>query len=288
MARKKKKATEIEENESQVMLGANVEKFSICARTLNEVVIVNRAENAAPYVPFPGNIAPEGYFYSPFHEVTLKELEDEAEYIVVRRINFVPASASVETVQVDSYDPLTGKEAKKDVQVIVIEAPVPYSVILHQPFSIYDAMDEITYRGYLSGVNGTELTIETEAPIDRDGLIGNADPDRRSRYIISLLEENAPEYAEFIPSTQRLVWRAPKKMSELESTSPIYDMPFTNGRNYIQENINLFVRRQDPHDEFNLFRPSVENPLRRFQVQGESKIDFDQIRYITNTLKNAC
>ena len=280
MARKKKKVIEtietIEEVPQVVLGAAEQSKFSVEHKLLNKV----------DEFMFPGNVAPEGYFYAPFHEVVLKELEDEIDYITVRRINFVPASASSEEIEVTAYDPLTGGETVKNVSVIKIDSPVPYSVILHQPFSIYDAMDEKTYRGYLSGASGTELTIETEASIDENGLNGG-EANGKSRYIISLLEENAPEYAEFIPSSQRLVWRAPKKMSELESTSPLYNMPFTNGRNYIHKNVNMFVRRQDPQGEFYLYRPSQKNPLRRFQVEGNGKIDFDTVRYITDTLIHA-
>lgn len=274
---KKKNETKVLFGTSELR-GAGDSKFSVSSHTLN---VVNGKD-------FPGNISPEGYFYSPFYEVNLREVEDEVQFIIVKRINFIPLSASVNEIKIMDYDPLTGKEEEKNLNIIKLSSPVPYSVILHQPFCIYDVLDEKTYMGYLSGVSGTELTIGTEAPIDSDGLVGNKDPDGKSRYIISLISENAPDYAEFIPSSQKLVWRGPKKMSELDSTSPLYNMPFTNGRNYIHKNLNVFVRRQDPHEEFNLFRPSQENPLRRFQVEGGEKLDFDDVQYIIDSMVDAC
>jgi hypothetical protein len=102
------------------------------------------------------------------------------------------------------------------------------------------------------------------------------------------MTENAPDYAEYIPSTGKLVWRGPKKMSDLESDSPIYNMPFTNGRLYIHKNVDVFVRRQDPHGEYRIFRPSLKNPLRRFQVEGDPKLDFDYIQYIIDSMVDAC
>ena len=172
---------------------------------------------------------------------------------------------------------------------ITILSPVTYDLISHQPFVIYDILGEETYRGYLDSISGAELTIVTEAQIDVSGITGEMEgASGRSSYIISILNENAPEYAEFIPSSDKVVWRGPKKMSQLDSTSPLYDMPFTNGRNYIHKNVNVFVRRQDPHAEFNLFRPWKENPLRRFQVEGNKKLDFDDVRFIIDSMVDAC
>lgn len=242
-----------------------------------EHTILNKIEG----VKFPGNISPEGYFYSPFYEITLKELEDEPQFVSVKRVNFKPSEATVTSETVSSYNPETGSESTKTVYFIKIKSPIPYKVIQYQPFVIYDVSKDETKRGYLYEFSGTDYTIATEVEIKQPDL-------QKGQYIISLIEENAPEYAEFIPSSQRLVWRGPKKMSDLASTSPIYNMPFTNGRNYIHKNINVFVRRQDPQGEFKLFRPSNTNPLRRFQVEGNGKIDMDYVQYITDTMIDAC
>ena len=77
-------------------------------------------------------------------------------------------------------------------------------------------------------------------------------------------------------------------MSDLDNDSPLYNMPFTNGRNYIHRNINVFVRRQDSTGGFHLFRPSIANPLRRFQVEGDAKLDFGMIKYIIDSMVDAC
>lgn len=290
MAKKKKKViSDTLENIEPILGAGNLseetdDKFSVSSYTLNKL------DGYGPdYQKFPGNISPEGYFYSPFNEITIKELEDDLQFISVRRINFDPGTASSYETTMTVYDPLTGKEDEETLYIIKLTAPVPYNVISHQPFSIYDIDSEMTYRGHLLGVTGTSMEIALQQYIDNNGLIGAKEGlNGKSQYIISLLEENAPDYAEFIPSSQRLVWRNGKKMSDLESTSPLYNMPFVNGRNYIHKNINVFVRRQDAHSEFNLFRPSNENPLRRFQVEGGEKLDFDQIEYITDTMIDAC
>ncbi len=240
---------------------------------------------------FPGNISPEGYFYSPFYEVTLKELDDELQFVNTRRINFKAVSASVNTVTVTFYSPEMGIFEDKDVYEINIVSPVNYNFIIGVPFAIYDVYNDETYRGHLTAMSsvtdGYSIIITTEAKIDEEILIG-AETSGRSGYFIAMLEENAPEYAEYVPSSGKLVWRAPKKMSDLASDSPIYNMPFTNGRLYIHRNLNVFVRRQDPHADYKLFRPSSKNPLRRYQVEGDAKIDFDYIKQIIDSMVDAC
>ena len=268
------------------------EKFSVSSYTLNKIV-----GNDGNEYDFPGNINPEGYFYSPFQRVMLKELNDELQELKTRRINFVPSADTTDvfTSSVTFYQAEMGCFKDRDISVITVKSPISYDFTVGQPFSIYDVYGDVTYRGHLDSFEPTNdgtslLKITTEAEISSEGLSGGEDESgqKQSRYIIALLEDNAPEYAEYIPSTGKLVWRGPKKMSDLTDTSPIYNMPFANGRLYIHKNVNLFVRRQDPHNDYKLFRPSPVNPLRRFQVESDARLDFDAIKIITDSMVDAC
>ena len=242
---------------------------------------------------FPGNISPEGYFYLPFNEVRIKELDDELQYVTTKRINFAPSKASTGSVTTTAYDPETGVfEENKVLNLIIVEAPTKYDFMDGRPFSIYDADEDKTFRGHLYDFKTEEngactLKIATEQEINEEDLQGR-NTGGISRYYIAMLNDNAPEYAEYIPATNRLIWRGVKKMSELDSTSPLYNMPFTNGRHYIHRNINEFVRRQDPQGDRGLYRPSPNNPLRRFQIEGDTALDFDQIQYIIDSMVDAC
>lgn len=264
-------------------------RFRIEPQDLNE--IEKAGDTAHTKHVFPGNISPEGYFYCPFSEVTLKELTDEPSYVEARRINFSPDTASLAVTTVDVYNPDLGTTSREDIPVITLTSPVDYGFMVGRPFCVYDILEDRTYRGHMSAFTGNVISVAlpSDVAIDEPGLKGLAEgADGKSRYIVSMLEDNAPDYAEFLPSSQRLVWRAPKKMSDLDSESPIYNMPFTNGRLYIHKNVNVFVRRQDPANLFHLFRPNPLNPLRRFQVEGEKPLDFDAIRYITDIALDAC
>ena len=267
------------------------DKFNVSSYTLNKVEVESEEGGDPEMCDFPGNIAPEGLFYSPFYEVKLKELDDELQTTSPKRVNFVPSGASVEEKETSFYDTKTGIITTEHVWIITLETPVTYDLLVGQPFCIYDVLTETTYRGFLESVSGRNIRILSKNRIDEAGLNGSADKtvgSKSSRYIISFLTENVPDYAEFIPNTQKLVWRGPKKMSDLSSESPLYNMPFTNGRLYIHKNVNVHVRRQDPHGEYRLFRPSISNPLRRFQVEGEPKLDFEYMQYIIDSMVDAC
>ena len=264
-------------------------RFRVEPQDLNEIEKVG--DTADTKYAFPGNISPEGYFYCPFSEVTLKELTDDPSFMTVIRINFTPASASLSVNPVNVYDPNQGITSEENIPVITLTSPADYGFMVGRPFCVYDILEDRTYRGHMSAFTGDIISIAlpSDVVIDEPGLKGLAEgANGKSRYIISMLEDNAPDYAEFLPSSQRLVWREPKKMSDLSSDSPLYNMPFTNGRLYIHKNTNIFVRRQDPTNLYHLFRPNVMNPLRRFQVEGDTPIDFDDVRFITDDMIESC
>ena len=114
--------------------------FEVSSYTLNMVATQDEVK-----VPFPGNISPEGYFYSPFYKVALRELDDELQYSDVKRINFNPDEATVTTASTTFYNPDDGSSAETTVRVINIVSPVAYSLIENQPFCIYDILS-VTLR----------------------------------------------------------------------------------------------------------------------------------------------
>ena len=265
--------------------------FSVSSYTLNEV-----SDGQSASVPFPGNISPEGYFYSPFHEIAIKELDDVVQEAYTKRINFIPSADTtwVYSATTTFYDPEMGVFDDRAMWFVNVASPVSYSFIAGQPFCIYDVQDEVTYMGTLNGfssaTNGGSL-IEIAVPneIDGDGLRGDAaGASGLSRYMVSLVEENVPGYAEYIPYSGKLVWRGPKKMSDLSSDSQLYNMPFVNGRLYVHHNVNVFLRRQDPHGEHKLFHPSKSNPLKKYQIEGDAKLDLDYIQFIIDSMVDVC
>ena len=74
----------------------------------------------------------------------------------------------------------------------------------------------------------------------------------------------------------------------------LFDLPFTNGRFYIERNINFFLRRQDPFGEFGLSyarhtddERHLNNPMEYFNVDS-AYLDLSQIYNFYNNLDNVC
>jgi hypothetical protein len=110
------------------------------------------------------------------------------------------------------------------------------------------------------------------------------------RYRAFYTTESVPVYAKYVSQMQSFVWRKFLNPSLLPTDSELYDMPFANGRHYIEKNINFFLRRQDPEGEFGLLwakGATAANPMDYFKLSGE-RIDLSQPINFFNNLNNVC
>ena len=111
----------------------------------------------------------------------------------------------------------------------------------------------------------------------------------KSSVLVLYTNITVPSYAIFRPSTSSYIWRAPINVTDVTSASTLYDIPFSNGAIYIERNINLFLKRQDPHELNYLYnydeRPnagpssnSVSSSISSFlRKEGMPKLD---LRYL--------
>jgi hypothetical protein len=102
---------------------------------------------------------------------------------------------------------------------------------------------------------------------------------------------SVPEYSIVIPSTNEFVWRDFVAPSEMNVNDPLFDTAFSNGRFYLEKNINLFVRRQDPFGDFGLLYAKdaqKKNSMEYFRLPGE-QIDLSSVHYFyNNIINNTC
>ena len=80
----------------------------------------------------------------------------------------------------------------------------------------------------------------------------------------------------------------------MTNRNELYDLPFSNGRFYIEKNLNIYLRRQDPFGDFGL---SVArhtdgqfhraNPMEYFNPDA-AKIDLSQVANFYNKLDYIC
>lgn len=233
----------------------------------------------------PAVIRPEGYFYNPNTKIRVKEEDDFPIRVRAKYINFSKA------------------EVKDDLTkyVIKITAPSSYGFLKWDYIIFYRGCwlegDEEQYPntifGQITEVSGLDLTIEVKkSDLGRnenfaESLTGD------NRYKAYYTTESVPAYARFNKSTQEFVWRGIKAPSEMRRDMELYDIPFANGRFYIEKNITFFLKRQDPYGDFGLSvaRFSTEthktNPMEYFNIDP-TMLDLSQIYNFYNNVDNIC
>lgn len=119
-------------------------------------------------------------------------------------------------------------------------------------FLLYDIKNDIWYNGEVMKVKSL-YEFECKIHIDCDDKENNIKfsgitNDNRANYRILRKEPTIPNYALLTKDgTRRYIWRwILQNGNDSYSTNELY--PFTNGALYIHQNINVYVKRQDPNE----------------------------------------
>ena len=234
-----------------------------------------------------GNICPEGYFYNPHTRIKLREPDDNTFRIRAKRVNYASFAGY--------YHPDTKKT------VITMKAPTNFGFLKHDFIAFCDqggVVNGVFYKPQIvwmeiTKVNGNNLTLEVDGqPFGRDFTA--LDPaGGQLRYKAYYCNEAVPTYAAFNQSAQSFVWRGNTPPSEMSKDKELFDMPFANGRFYVEKNITFFMRRQDPFGEFGLLWAKSNddypprNAMEYFRLDG-MRLDLSQVFSFFNKLNNIC
>lgn len=256
-------------------------------------VSVLKGENAE--IPFHGNLNPEGYFYNPHNRVKIRELADDvsrAEGILLHysneKIEDKDKKGSIEYKVFNSDEPV-------NMDTYTVNLTIDMKLIRYDDVAIYDVdTRKIIWsfvERYDSGGDGEmptlTLCVDSNNELDMDKLNGR-------RYYLIVSKDYVPEYATYLTNSRSFVWRDTIAPSQLTSDSELKTMPFTNGRLYVEQNIDMFVKRQDPRNEYRMLSPEkVEgakytNPLKGYMVWGWDNIDFDVVKYFAAAAMSIC
>ena len=221
------------------------------------------------------NIQPEGYYYKPHHRIKIREISNNLN----TSIGTVLENTSYMYFN-NGYLNLTTSDL--------------YGYVIGDVFAIYDKDNDKICWGVLD-----TYTINEE-----DGTYTLAIETKETRINLNcdviLTDGSVPPYASYIPLEEKFVWRDVLSLSETQDND-LSNMMFTNGANYIHQNINFYLRRQDPFGENGLsvlkdrngkqLTDSNGNP-RAFKLDGFKKygIHFDAsgLLYLAIETQNAC
>lgn len=245
--------------------------FTVTAKTMSDIDIENR-EVAA-------NLNPEGYYYKPHYRIQLKE--------------YLP----------DVYwgtDTLMGINGMSDISNSGDTGVTKYKIECDRTYymSIYDKIylveinnpNNIVY-GYITASSGTTYEICFNKDVDTGKIIEDVDGINTLSKAFRLFKVNPlrPNNAYLLPDASGIYeWREFKGFNDMDFNDTLYNRPFTNSTHYLHENINLYLKRQDP---FGLYGLSFNGDTPFFKsnlvIFGNEK-DVNNKEYIKNTEPDLC
>lgn len=230
-----------------------------------------------------GNISPEGYFYNPHMRISVKENDDEETTSPAKFINYTKPSLNF---KIPHYE-------------LTLTVPVNYGFYKGDFIAFYDKKTSDVVWCEIIQVSGMEVTVtinKEDMPMVDNISIKLFNPSSSERRFYAYWSpNNTPTFAKLCEGQRKFVWRKIVPPSEMIQDDELYDIPFANGRFYIEKNINFFLKRQDPIGKYGLSRPmykvykqQVVNPLMKFVISGYKPMDFSTIMYTMNNLTTHC
>ena len=230
-----------------------------------------------------GNISPEGYFYNPHIRIPVRENNDDASVSAAKYVNYTKSRL----------------ERVLQHYVVTIDSPVNYGFYKGDNIAFYNKKTMELNWGEITSISGTEITLtfdgDSFSTIDKL-TSDHFSPSSEERVLYAYWSpNNVPTYAKLSEGARKFVWRTVVAPSEMAQDDELYNTPFTNGRFYLEKNINFFLKRQDPNGKYGLSKPmyvryeqTVANPMTKFNVKGHTPIDFSEIMYTVNNLTTNC
>lgn len=251
---------------------------------VEESQVFNEAEINGEMISIPSSICPEGYFYNPHNRIKIRETSPTTVTAKAKWVNYKFLNSRVEDGNT----------------VMNIKVPVDYGYVNGDYIAFYFAggvdtrystyKDPTLVWGMVRSKNEYDIELMFEGqPFGEDCSDLQVFTFRAYYSTISV-----PLYAKFHEPTRSFVWRGIVPASEMNKDMELYDTPFSNGRFYVEKNINFFLRRQDPHGDFGLSKAKFlqgqdryNNPNEFFRLSGE-RLDLSQVYNFYNKTNYIC
>ena len=260
---------------NNVVEGNKITGFTVEAKSITDIDIDRKNSE----IKVAANLNPEGYYYKPHYRVQLKE--------------YLP----------DVYwgtDTLMGIHEMSDISNSGDTGVTKYKIECDRTYymSIYDKIylveinnpNNIVY-GYITASSGKTYEICFNKELDTNKIIEEVDGVNKLSKSFRLFKVNPlrPNNAYLLPDASGIYeWREFKGFNDMDFNETLYNRPFTNGTHYLHENINLYLKRQDP---FGLYGLSFDSKTPFFKTNliifGNEK-DVNNKEYIKNTEPDLC
>ena len=181
------------------------------------------------------NNKPEGYYYEPHYKVSVKSFG--------KLNSAMPQFLSIQSLVNN------GDEIEITTQQYHFLTPGDKSMI-------YDmSTEKYYYLTTVRGKNDNSRVFTCKVTSENGNTSSDLDYDNVGNYKLFKIDNMAiPSYAHILrDGTCRYIWRDVINNGSMGGDESIEEYPFTNGAFYINRHVDLFVRRQDPYDQYGLY-----------------------------------
>lgn len=245
--------------------------FTVTAKTISDIDIENRKVAV--------NLSPEGYYYKPHYRIQLKEYLPDVYWgtdtlMGIKKMSVMPNSG---VTGVTKYE---------------IECDRTYYMSIYDKIYLVEINNpnNIVY-GYITASSGITYEICFNENIDTGKIIEKIDGINTLSKSFRLFEVNPlrPNNAYLLPDASGIYeWREFKGFNDMDFNDTLYNRPFTNGTHYLHENINLYLKRQDPFGFYGLSFDSNTPFFKSNLIIFGNEKDVNNKEYIKNTEPDLC
>lgn len=193
------------------------------------------------------NNLPEGYYYEPHYRIRVKSFGNLN--------SAMPQFLSIQAI--------VNRDGKTQIttQQYHFLSPGDKAVI-------YDmSTDKYYYLTTVRGKNDNSRIFTCTVATEKGSATTDIDGDNIGNYKLFKIDNmNIPSYAHLLKDgTCRYIWRNVINNGSMGGDKTLEEYPFTNGAFYINKRIDIYLRRQDPYDEYGLYSEEdifgVEPPI---------------------------
>lgn len=235
--------------------------------------IAKNNDASESYVPI--NLNPEGYYYKAHYRIPLKEYMPRVYWgsdILVKVVSSLKSATYAIGTKI-SY--MTFNEVMYEYEIICDKS---YNMIVHDKIYLVNKnnVNDVVY-GMITEFNNNKYKVV----INKDITFSN--------YKFFKVNPIKPENSYTIPDgSGNYVWRIEKGFNDIDSDSELYNRPFTNGTHYLHKDINLYLKRQDPHGTYGVsFNSDMPLFKTNFNILGNEK-DVNNKEYVENITQKQC
>lgn len=206
------------------------------------------------------NQRPEGYYYEPHYPIMVKELSSQ-----IQQDALITFTVSENGINPDNYSNNPGY-AK-------VKVNVKHNLFEGDYIRVTNRSDKSYSLGIIENIlSPTEFLINYPKIYNFQTFKENVE---NGSLLLIKTNSKIPSYATNLnDGSQRYLWREVQRVGDVNNTT-LPEYPFTNGCFYIHNNINFYLRRQDPHNYNNLYYSNFPN-----DIPGKIESGNDDYEYI--------